>query len=1495
MKLYPDWQTFAYKYCGREEDALEDLARALFRKEMGVEYGLFQRVNHKGNETDIVEKDGNVIGFQSKYFTNSINANLIIASMRGAKESHPEQTHYYIYCNRAFGNPKRRKGAKKTDPIPEKTQTEETIETAAKELGLKIIWKLDKTILDEALAEKWIYDVFFNVNGKLESLIKEEKDHTEIAFNSIHYACTYNENKIHIKRDEIITQITTPKPATIFVIHGEGGCGKTAILHEFFDLYGNEYPICYRKANSLNVKSLADVFHQGDSYSFTDFKEAYADCERKYFIIDSAEHLDEIEEDTIVPALLKGLMEDGWCIIFTIRNVFAGDLMNLLKTEHPQSKIDKVEVSLLTENSLKALARTYKIALPKDQTLLDRIKNLFYLSLYTQYYQEIDMQSSDSAFLKLVWDKKIRGKNKRIGYIRENEFEVFILERMQTGAFFLPPGKYTSAEFYTLIDDEIIANDPANGLFITHDIFEEWGMYRIVEKKWKDTEDVSSFLNSLGDTRAIRRTFRLWLKDRATESPETIEAITKAAFSSKLPGLWKDDVLCALLLSDKASQFFNPYKRMILDNQDGLAEKIVWALRVSCQVVTEVVDLKGFYFPRYAPIGSGWQYIIDLLFQNQDQITVSMWLPVMLDWAKGNHRGETTRKVGLMIIAYYQSAAYESDKYHDSITKLVHEIVNNAVWEIKDELSILLQRCIEDEDLSDDLPKFILKENIGAMNIHLAIPQTVIDLCFYYWREHEDEDDRDPYGYHSRQDRKGFGMDENGVAFKYFPPGANQTPMMALLVANEKAAIDFIIQLMNECMETYAKSKYEDYLIKVDIKDEQGKVNWQWHSNTLWDMYRGIGSPVSPYSLQSVHMALEKYLLELSESGEYEQCEGIMKRLLYECHSSSVSAVAASLVLAYPDQYWRIAMILFRNISFFQMDLSRATSENGMASFYEIGRTLNPSVTDERVETCKQAFRKSHLENICLHYQFYGSPGLTEEQNNERQQKIYAILDEHRKLLKKCEGEIRDQLEIMLSRMDRRRLKVIETREVEGGLEIQFETKLNKSAKKMSDDAAIEQYEMFKYVGLQNWAIAKMRGETHANQTYGDNVEKVIKDARTLQEELANGRESFFTDDQTLPWVAPCLIKFYKEQLSPDDKEWCKEIIEQKLVEFNGVLNVLDGTSACIHVLPCLIDLFPSHKNKYASILLRCLSIPDYGNVSTNECATSAIRHFELWKKEPELMCEMLHNYLRSVKEQLGDVNAITVMKVIIGLTPDKPNEELIRIVDGYLKSIPSIIDTDHDSVCQFFSVIDPLAELFMRTESQKIISDVKYTHAIVKENHLGNTYLMELIRLADVYKKPDRFWAIWNSYRPLVSELVNGWGKQQLSTYTLDTVWIEGVKEWHSLRLKDLGFFTYLAENCEGNEVIFNGLVRILTTVGSNYKKEGMGWLAKAISKYPNMNLKETAALMYLELVMLPFVYANKMQIRKTPELLAQVRTILNFMVSKSSVTGYMLRDLIN
>ena len=93
----------------------------------------------------------------------------------------------------------------------------------------------------------------------------------------------------------------------------------------------------------------------------------------------------------------------------------------------------------------------------------------------------------------------------------------------------------------------------------------------------------------------------------------------------------------------------------------------------------------------------------------------------------------------------------------------------------------------------------------------------------------------------------------------------------------------------------------------------------------------------------------------------------------------------------------------------------------------------------------------------------------------------------------------------------------------------------------------------------------------------------------------------------------------------------------------------------------------------------------------------------------------------------------------------------------------------------------------------------------------------------------------------------------------------------------------------------IFEGIVKILSTIGRSYKTEGMKWISTAIKKNSGMTLVNSNALMYLELVMMPYVYGNKMMIRSSPELLAQVRTILNFMVTKSSVTGYLLRDMVS
>ena len=135
----------------------------------------------------------------------------------------------------------------------------------------------------------------------------------------------------------------------------------------------------------------------------------------------------------------------------------------------------------------------------------------------------------------------------------------------------------------------------------------------------------------------------------------------------------------------------------------------------------------------------------------------------------------------------------------------------------------------------------------------------------------------------------------------------------------------------------------------------------------------------------------------------------------------------------------------------------------------------------------------------------------------------------------------------------------------------------------------------------------------------------------------------------------------------------------------------------------------------------------------------------------------------------------------------------------------------------------------------------------------------------------------------------------QQLRTYLLNIQWKDGIKEWRCLREQDLDFFSFVGDTCGGSAVSLECIAKALTNIAHNYQTEGMGWISQIVGDHISMNLSGTNALFYLEQVMMEYVYANKMQIRKDTILHEQVRTILNFMVGKSSVTGYVLRDMVN
>lgn len=275
-------------------------------------------------------------------------------------------------------------------------------------------------------------------------------------------------------------------------------------------------------------------------------------------------------------------------------------------------------------------------------------------------------------------------------------------------------------------------------------------------------------------------------------------------------------------------------------------------------------------------------------------------------------------------------------------------------------------------------------------------------------------------------------------------------------------------------------------------------------------------------------------------------------------------------------------------------------------------------------------------------------------------------------------------------------------------------------------------------------------------------------------------------------------------------------------------------------------------------------------------------------------MLDLAKNFIEAVEadERRDD---FLILNGIAGLTPAQPNDEMTNFVVHYLKKIPIIMTEEHDAAQAMFAVIENLARLFVRTDNKEILDCIEYTKPIVQESYLGDSYLTHIIIEVDTRDKPDRFWTIWNAYKDMLPLLVRMGHSQQLRTYLLNIQWNDGIKEWRCLREQDLNFFSFVGETCEGNAISLECIAKALTNIAHNYQTEGMGWISQIIGNHMMMNLSGTNALFYLEQAMMEYVYANKMQIRSNAVLHEQVRTILNFMVGKSSVTGYVLRDMVN
>lgn len=1202
-----NWNIFKAKFNGKEQKMFENLSYLLFCVEFNQDTGIFRYKNQAGIETEPIEHEGKIIGFQAKFYETKISDNVkdIEDSIAKAKNKNPNLSKILFYINQEF--------SESTTKGQKEPQYKTNIEEYAAAKGLEIEWRVPSHFERQLVLENNISLAkhFFTLEKSTFDLMQDLIQHTESILAPIRSDIEFKGNVIKLDRSATLADLKIVlAKSSVLILSGRGGVGKTAVIKDFYSQVKETTPVIMFKATEFNTFNINSFFNVYGNFTLTDFTAAYQRMEEKYIIIDSAEKLSDIEDQSAFQEFLSALIHNKWKVIFTTRYSYLDDLKFQL-IEVYRLPFIPLNIEEIRGEELKDLSGKYCFNLPQNDRLLELLQNPFYLAEYLSEYENIESSASLFDFKNLLWNKQILKSAYRKNNIyirRENCFLQIALKRANDGQFYVNTKGYDNEALRSLEVDEIIKYDAnAGGYFITHDIYEEWALDKIIERAYISLVEYESFFASLGNSLPIRRAFRNWLSEKLFINQEDIKLLIEQSLDNgKIESFWKDEMIVSILLSEYAEVFFQLFETRLLENEQELLMRVVFLLRIACKGVDDgFLTQIGLSKTNHSilttlftqPKGSGWSYAIDFIHRHKEILGtkhISTILPMLADWNNKNKQGDTTKKASQIGLFYYENIVNNGGFGYGSKGEIKEQLIRVILQgsaEIKEELKnifdgIFARNEPNHHDRDYELVEVILTSITDNFEIVRNLPDYVIKLAKLFWVRKPKKNEW--YDHDSPGVEKYFGL-SHGYDLRYFPASAFQTPIYQLLRFAPNITIDFILSFMNRSVESYVNSELKDAAEDVKVVlDDKCQIN-QYVSNRLWNTYRG--TQVSTLLLESMHMALEKWLLDYAKFGTAEQLENLCYYLIKNSRSASITAVVASIVMAHPSKLFNIAKILFRTKKFFYYDINRMVLDKSVKTTYSIGYSLNYKHdihSDERIKTCDDPHRKKRLEDLAVEYQFFRSEEISAEEAEERQKALWVIFDEYYKELEGNPEETESERtwRLYLARMDRRKMNP-EVEQAEEGIIINFNPQIEPELKKYSEESLQKINDANKYMPLYLWSryrFDKERDKYCQYQQYENSPHLALKEVREIIQVFENGATEDFRlfNHATPAYACSALTRDFNNQLSLEEMEFCKNIImEYSMLAFQTnhyIYQISDGTEPAISVLPHLLNYFSKDK-----------------------------------------------------------------------------------------------------------------------------------------------------------------------------------------------------------------------------------------------------------------------------------------------------------------------------
>ena len=1164
--IKPDWNTFKSKFTENPQDNFEWFSYLLFCREHNFTF-IHRYKNQAAIETDPVEIDGVLSGWQAKFYEGTLTEHKkdIVATIAKVTQYYVGIKRIYFYTNSEWGQ------AKGMEP-----QAKKDVEQYAEEKGIELKWYVKSFFESEfvVLECEEISKYFFSFEDNIIDMVQRLNEHTEITLFKINTQIRYKEKFIEVSRDTEIDKLCSARSSIVFLM-GPGGNGKTAIVKKIHEKLINSGGVLYLiKAHELLGKS----GNRLESLNIDEFIKYHSNIDEKYFIIDSAEKLHELEDDQTYNAIITKLLRNGWAIVYTVRDHFVEPLSYMINDIFDVVPV-KIEIDQISEGELESLSEKFGFLVPVSEKLKQLICVPFYLN---EYLSNCDGNEklNYSEFKNKLWIKLIqKGVSER-----ERFFIKFAVDRVNQSTFYIE----SESKYAQMFCEDSILGQDGTGYFIAHDIYEEWALEKYIANTYLVSKDIEEFFSIIGSKLPIRRSFRSWLGNVLVDNEDIIVTMVDVVLSSGtiIEEFWKDEILIALLLSNQSEMFFENAKDKLLDNKQLLMRRIAALLVTSCKEIdmeySKALSKKANeeLYLMTAPIGEGWKSFIKFTYENRSSIlmeNIGFVIKVLYEWVFFNTNGQTTKLAGMIALEYYEWLQDKRVFYsNDAFEKKILRIIVMSSSEIKSELKVVFDKVIENKwnhhrDPYNALCDFILEEMSGNY-IASILTDELINIMKLYWTESNKDESEKIYRSNDSLEAN-FGL--NDCYHDYYPSSPYKTPVRHILLANPNKGIDFCIWFADYVTNYYLKSRLSTNEVwNASIENSDGTVKKIGVSNRLWCAYRG--SQVSPDVMESVFMALEKELLNIGRKINAKILVPHMMKIIDNSNSAIMLGVVASVVCSFPEDMFEVALRFFKDELFFVFDKNRLSLEG---RFMIGGTPRDQFYINERQESKKMDHRKRSLEELFTNYALYYSLK-NDTESKHRLDELYTILDKHYEELEGKSIEETHTWRMSLGRMDIRTMDIQEATVEAQNYQV-YTPVFDEEVEERRLELLEENNNRANYLGLLIWSREKYEGKvtSESNQHYDENVSLVIKEFEQYLNEIERGDELLLLVGRELLLMVPAVLyRDYYQDLSEEERAWSEKILIEGLkspYQKGYDYNAINGISYAYASLPLLFSRCP--------------------------------------------------------------------------------------------------------------------------------------------------------------------------------------------------------------------------------------------------------------------------------------------------------------------------------